>query len=402
MDSFLIENFVKDIEQELRNNILEFWIKHSVDNENGGFYGFISDDLKIDKKHERASVLYSRILWTYSTAYRIYKDEKYLAMADRAYDYIVRYFIDSQYSGVYWLLDYNGKVRDSKKQTYAIAFAIYGMSEYFRAAGRPESLDIAVKLYNALEMHVYDKVKKGYMEACSRDWSPLGDKSLSLKDMNSAKSMNTHLHVMEAYTNLFRVWKDERLKNSLEELINVTIDHIIDPVSFQFKLFFDESWKPLSHIVSFGHDIEGSWLLLEAAEVSGNQELVSKVKTISTNMARKVLETGIDRKNGGLFYEEDNYELVTDKDWWPQAEAVVGFTNAYQLSGEEVYLETALNTWNFIKRHIVDKVHGEWFWGTSADGSVVSRSEKVGPWKCPYHNSRMCYEIVERLGRLKQ
>ncbi|MDF2988260.1 MAG: N-acyl-D-glucosamine 2-epimerase [Eubacterium sp.] len=379
MDSLLIKNFVNDIEQELQDNILEF-----------------------DKKHQRASVLFSRILWTYSTAYRFYKDDKYLAMADRAYDYINRYFIDTHYSGVYWLLDYTGNVIDSKKQTYAIAFAIYGMSEYFRATGKAESLETAIQLYNTLEKHVYDSVNKGYMEACSRDWSNLGDMSLSQKDMNSAKSMNTHLHVMEAYTNLFRVWKDESLKNSLEELIKVTIDHIIDPEAFQFKLFFDETWKPLSHTVSFGHDIEGSWLLLEAAEVLGNAALVNKVKDISTNMAKKVFDSGVDRINGGLFYEEDKGELVSDKDWWPQAEAVVGFVNAYQLSGEEFYLEAALNMWNFIKNHIVDKIHGEWFWGTSADGSVVTRNEKVGPWKCPYHNSRMCYEIIDRLTGLKQ
>jgi len=392
-----MEILVHDIESELKNNILQFWIDHSIDNDNGGFYGFISDNLIIDKIHEKSSVLNFRILWTYSAAYRVYKEAKYLHMAERAYDYVIKHLIDTTNSGVYWMLDYKGNVVDSKKQTYAIAFAIYGLSEYFRATGKQESLDSAIELFYSLENHSYDGASKGYVEARSVDWLPLADMSLSPKDMNVDKSMNTHLHVMEAYTNLLRVWDNDHLRKSLKELINVTIDHIIDPKTHQFKLFFDQTWNPMSNVVSFGHDIEGSWLLYEATEVLGDVKLIIKVENISINMAKKTYEEGIDRKHGGLFNEgEDGVIIESNKDWWPQAEAVVGFANAYQLTKENYFIDEAIKMWHFIDKHIVDKVYGEWVWGTTANGSRVTKNEKVGPWKCPYHNSRMCFEIIQR------
>ena len=392
-----LSNLINSTESELKNNILQFWIDHDVDNENGGFYGYISNDLVIDKTHNKASVLNARILWTFSTACRVYGDKKYLAVAERAYDYIVKYFIDEANSGVYWLLDYKGNVIDSKNQIYSIAFMIYGMSEFYRAAGRKESLDLAIKLYRSIEDHAYDNDNGGYIEAMTNDWQPLSDMSLSPRDMNVSKSMNTHLHVMEAYTNLLRVWSNDELRNSLEKLVNITINYIIDPNTYQFKLFFDKNWTSLSGISSFGHDIEGSWLLYEAAEVLGNEELLAKVRKISVNMAEKALERGTDKKNGGLFYEEENGVLTGDqKEWWPQAESVVGFLNAYQLAGYTYFLIEAIKTWNFINNHIIDKKHGEWFWGTTADGICVTDDQKVGPWKCPYHNSRMCFEILHR------
>lgn len=400
MNTINIESLSKDIESELRDNILKFWIDNSVDRENGGFYGFISNDLKTDLKHYKASVLNFRILWTYSAAYRYYKDQMYLFMAERAYDYIIRNFIDDEYSGVYWTVNYKGEPLDSKKQTYSIAFAIYGLSEFYRATGRKESLDYAIKLYNALEEHAYDYINKGYIEACSRDWSPIKDMSLSVKDMNAEKSMNTHLHVMEAYTNLYRVWKDKGLERKLEELINITVNHIINPLTFQFQLFFDKNWRPLSKNVSYGHDIEGSWLLYEAAEVLGNDELLNLTQPIAIRMAKKVFSDGIDRRYGGLFYELENGTLEDFKEWWPQAEAVVGFTNAYQLTGEACYLSEAIRFWGFINEHIIDKINGEWYWGTNVDGSRLMSNEKAGPWKCPYHNSRMCFEMLDRLKKI--
>lgn len=393
-------NLFNEIEAELKENILPFWIKHTIDEENGGFYGFISNDLVIDKAHHRSCVLYSRILWTYSTAYKLYKEEKYLHMAEHAYDYIVKHFIDKTNSGVYWMLDYKGNVLDSKKQIYAIAFAIYAFSEYFAASGRQAGLDISIELFHAIENHAYDKTNKGYIEATTVDWLPLEDMSLSPKDMNTSKSMNTHLHVMEAYTNLLRVWDNNQLRESLKEIINVTIDHIIDPQTYHFKLFFDNEWNSLSEAISFGHDIEGSWLLVEAAEVLKDDELIAKAKDIAVKMAQITYDEGIDRINGGLYYEKEDTELNTNKDWWPQAEAVVGFVNAYQLTGQAIYLDEAIKMWQFIDKYIVDKVNGEWVWGTTADGSKVTSIEKVGPWKCPYHNSRMCFEIIERFKKI--
>ncbi|AEY67873.1 AGE family epimerase/isomerase [Clostridium sp. BNL1100] len=396
MDGKLINYMVEELESELKDDILQFWIDNAVDKDNGGFYGYISSDLTIDKTHEKAAVLNARILWTYSKAYSLYKKEKYLFMAKRAYDYISDFFIDKVNSGVYWLLDYKGNVLNSKKQTYALAFAIYGLSEFYLATGRKDSLVKAIELYKALESNACDSVNKGYYEARSFNWQTLEDVSLSPADMNVSKSMNTHLHIMEAYTNLYRAWKDDGLKSNLEEIINITINHIINPEKHCFNLFFDEKWNPVSEKVSFGHDIEGSWLLYEAAEVTGNKELIEKVREISLSMAQRVFQKGIDKENGGLFYEQDKDVIETFKDWWPQAEAVVGFSNAYQLTGNDSFMIEAFNMWNFIKSHIIDKVNGEWFWGTSPDGLTITKGEKAGPWKCPYHNSRMCFEIIQR------
>jgi mannobiose 2-epimerase len=387
----------KQLEEELGENILKFWLEKSPDNVNGGFYGYISNDLRADAEHDRSSVLNCRILWTFSAAYRLYGDKKYLDLAARAYDYITSRFIDSVYSGVYWMLDCKGNAVNPKKQIYAAAFAIYGLTEYYMAAGNEESLSHAVKLFEALEANAHDDVDKGYVEALARDWTQLEDMSLSIRDMNAAKSMNTHLHILEAYTNLLRVWDSELLRSRLKELIKVFTDYIIDSKTAAFKLFFDMDWSCKSVADSYGHDIEGSWLIHEAAEVLGDAELLAKIRGLSVRMAAWVYENGYDHEYGGIFNERgEGRKLDDDKDWWPQAEAVVGFYNAYRLSGEARYLEAALKTWNFIRSHIVDKVNGEWFWGVSRDGSAVRGDEKAGPWKCPYHNSRMCFEIIRR------
>ncbi|HEX2927971.1 MAG TPA: AGE family epimerase/isomerase [Ruminiclostridium sp.] len=401
MDNKSIANLVEETERELRDDILKFWMDYAVDNENGGFYGFISSDLTILREHAKASVLNARLLWTFSKAYNIYKEEKYLFMAQRAYDYIINFFIDKENSGIYWHLDYKGNVLNSKKQTYAIAFTIYGLSEFYLATGRKEVLHKAIELYNAIEAHASDKVNKGYYEARTIDWQPLDDNTMSTDDTYICKSMNTHLHILEAYTGLYRVWKDESIKASLKQIIDITINHIFDPENNRFRLFLDDNWNPVSDIISFGHDIEGSWLLYEAAVVLGDEELIGKTREISVKMAEKVYQTGVDRKNGGLFYEQDGDILHDYKDWWPQAEAVVGFANAYQLSGQDYFITEAFNMWDFIKAHIIDKVHGEWFWGTTADGAGITKEEKVGPWKCPYHNSRMCFELIQRFKKMK-
>ncbi|MFZ5986243.1 MAG: AGE family epimerase/isomerase [Bacillota bacterium] len=396
-----LKSFYCTLEKEL-NNILKFWIDNIIDEENGGFYGYISNNMTIDKKHDKSSVLYSRILWTFSTAYRIYKDEKYLFMANRAYNFILDHFIDSEFKGVYWMLGCKGNVVNSKKQVYAIAFTIYGLSEYYRATGNKESLYIAVELFRTLEKHAYDNELKGYIEAFARDWSPTEDMSLSNKDENAMKTLNTHLHVMEAYTNLLRVWNNSELKYRLRELVDVTIEHIIDKENCCFNLYFDKSWNPLSQSTSFGHDIEGSWLLREAAEVLGDKEVLVQVNDMAVKMAQTVYDKGIDRKYGGICNEAE-HGIITDscKDWWAQAESIVGFFNAFQLTGKDYFLNASFDVWEFIDRFIVDKEKGEWFWGVSADGKKITRSDKVGPWKCPYHNSRMCFEMLERLKSLK-
>ena len=273
------------IERELRENILPFWMRHVVDREGGGFYGKIDCDGRIDRESARASVVNSRILWTFSAASRLL-DAQYRAIADWAYDYIVSKFWDAEYGGVYWMLDYKGNPLSDRKQIYAQAFAAYAFAEYFRATGKPESLEFAQRLFRLIEEHSHDAVWKGYLEARGRDWGALEDMRLSEKDLNSPKSMNTHLHVMEAYTNLLRVWPDAELQARQKELLEVTMDRIVDNSTGHFKLFFDNQWNSLNDHVSFGHDIEGSWLILEAAEVLGDAALIERARRLAVTMAQ--------------------------------------------------------------------------------------------------------------------
>ncbi|OBR64293.1 N-acyl-D-glucosamine 2-epimerase [Paenibacillus oryzae] len=391
------KDWLAKIEAELKDNILQFWLEHTIDEENGGFYGFISRDLTVNRQADKGLVLNTRILWTFSSAFRLYGDSRYLEMADRAYRYITSYFTDPQHGGLYWMLDYKGAVTSSKKQVYGQAFAIYAFSEYYRATGDEDALTKAVELFHVLERHSYDPVDKGYIEASARDWSETNENSLSDKDLNTKKSMNTHLHVLEAYTNLYRVWPEPELRDKLRELIVVMLRHIVDNESYHFKLFFDMEWNSQNSHISYGHDIEGSWLIHEAAEVLGEPELLEESVAVAIAMAEVTLREGVD-EDGGLFNEAEPGKLLdSDKDWWPQAEAVVGFYNAYQLSGTLSYLEAARKSWHFIESKLVDTEYGEWLWSVKRDGSPSGNIEKVSPWKCPYHNSRACFEMIGRL-----
>jgi mannobiose 2-epimerase len=391
------KDWLAKIEAELKDNILQFWLEHTIDEENGGFYGFISRDLTINRQADKGLVLNTRILWTFSAAFRLYGEPRYMEMASRAYRYITSYFTDPQYGGLYWMLDYKGAVTSSKKQVYGQAFAIYAFSEYYRATGDEVALTKAVELFHVLERHSYDPVDKGYIEASARDWSETNENSLSDKDLNTRKSMNTHLHVLEAYTNLYRVWPEPALRDKLRELIVVMLRHIVDNESYHFKLFFDMEWNSQNSHISYGHDIEGSWLIHEAAEVLGEPELLQESVAVAIAMAEVTLREGVD-EDGGLFNEAEPGKLLdSDKDWWPQAEAVVGFYNAYQLSGDHSYLEAARKSWHFIETNLVDKEYGEWLWSVKRNGSPSDNIEKVSPWKCPYHNSRACFEMIGRL-----
>ncbi|MGF7030915.1 mannobiose 2-epimerase [Paenibacillus mucilaginosus] len=396
--SELRTSWLPQVEKEVKDNILAFWLKQTPDAENGGFLGEIRSDLTVVDDAEKALVLNTRILWTFSSAYRIFKDPAYLEAAQRAYAYLTTYFTDREYGGLFWSVDAKGQPAQTKKQVYGQAFAIYAYAEYFRAAGVPEALDQAVELFHLLEKYSFDPVHKGYVEALSRSWEDTDDFSLSGKDLNEKKSMNTHLHVMEAYTNLYRVYPSKELYAQLKGLIEVTLNHIVDEQSTHFLLFFDEAWHSKSDHVSYGHDIEGSWLLVEAAEVLGDSDLLEQVKITALRMAEATYLEGID-EDGGLWNEADSKGnlLDPDKDWWPQAESVVGFYNAYQLTGEEKYLNAALASWKFIENHIVDREHGEWYWGVTRDRKPLTAQSKVSAWKCPYHNGRACFEIIERL-----
>lgn len=295
-----------------------------------------------------------------------------------------------------------GDVIDSHKQVYNLAFGIYGFSEYYRATGNFESLNRAIQLFRLIEEHCYDRLNRGYFEACTREWLPTDEMRLGPMDLNEKKSMNTHLHLLEAYTNLFRVWPDRRLRQSLTELIRVMAERIVDRETGHFQLFFDEFWNVRSHKVSYGHDIEGSWLLWEAAETLGNKEVFSSTRDLVIRMADTVYREGLDTEFGGLYNEKEDGNILLDgeKVWWVQCEAMVGFLNAFQLTERRSFFDSALEIWRFSNEYLIDKVHGEWFYTVSRQGKPIESLDKVGPWKCPYHNGRACMELINRLNEI--
>lgn len=376
-------------------NILEYWSNNMVDETHGGFYGRIDGINQLHDKAEKGVILNSRILWTFSAGSNLIPDQKYKKLADRAFSYFLDRFIDQEFGGVYWLVDFNGDPIAKKKQIYAQAFAIYGLTEYYKLTQEEKALSTSIDLFNSIEKHAFDPNKNGYFEALDQKWDPVDDVRLSEKDLNAKKTMNTHLHILEAYTNLYSVWKNEELRDKLKNLIEVMINLFVSSDN-HFNLFYDENWKRLSKEISFGHDIEGSWLLVQAAEILGDKEALKKVQESAIGMVEASLE-GMD-EDGGLMNEGDQTGIIdSDKHWWPQAEALVGLINAWQMTKNLKYLELASKTWIFIINNIIDRENGEWFWKVAKDGVIDFEEDKAGPWKCPYHNGRAMMECIKRL-----
>ena len=397
MDARALEGYVTRIRSDLENNILPFWIRYAVDRERGGFVGALSDDLAVEPAPSRGALLTSRILWTYSASYRRRPDAALLKMAHHAYADLMTRFSDREHGGFLWSVDGTGRPLERRKQVYGQAFAIYALTEFHRATGEQEPLDEAISVFECLERHARDRHHGGYLEAYAQDWSPIADMRLSAVDMNEPKSQNTHLHVMEAYTNLMRVWPDARVREAQRALLDLMLTRILDSRTHHLGLFFTEAWEPRSDRYSYGHDIEASWLMWEAGEVLGDPAMLTRLRGPVVRIAEVTLAEGLDQ-DGAVFNEGGPAGLTnTDKEWWPQAEAVVGFINAYQVTGEERFLSAALRCWDFIEARIIDRKHGEWIRGVSRDGAVLPGHPKISFWKCPYHNGRACIEAVERL-----
>ena len=390
-----ITTLKNEVQEVLTKNILPYWINRMTDSR-GGFYGRINGNDELVPEADKGAILNARILWTFSAAYRLLRRKDYLQVATRAKRVIIHDFFDKKYGGIYWSLNCNGVPSDTKKQIYALGFAIYGLSEYHRATGDEEALDYAIRLFNDIETHSFDAIKNGYCEATTGDWQEIADMRLSEKDANERKTMNTHLHILEPYTNLYRVWKDERLKQQIHNLVKLFIHQIKHPDTHHLQLFFDDDWNSKYDIISYGHDIEASWLIHEAALELGDSQLLAEVEPIIRQIASAAAE-GL-ASNGGMMYEKDVKKNHTDTDlhWWVQAETVVGYLNIYQHFADEDSLQKALNCWDFIKKHLIDHTHGEWLWSVHQDGTPNHIDDKAGFWKCPYHNGRMCMEIMER------
>ena len=419
-----------DVRNELESNILPFWMDR-MQNPAGGFFGQINGKGHLVPDAPQGAILNARILWTFSSAYRILGRKEYLDTAGSAFKQILDKFEDKEYGGIYWSLNADGTPLDTKKQFYAIAFAIYGCAEYFRATGEESALELAIRLWHGIEGHSLDTEKAGYLEACTRDWQPIADMRLSDKDRNDAKTMNTHLHILEGYTGLYRVWKDESLRMRLFDLCNIFTDRIMRPDG-HLGLFFDEDWNSQSDTVSYGHDIECSWLLCETAELLGDDALLGKVRAACSRMAEAAVE-GL-QPDGSMIYERtpagasDGEHLFcepandtggfiydTDRHWWVQAETVVGCLNqagmlagsaAGAFAGEHffcepvndtvrVWEERAIRCWEYIKSKLIAP-DGEWYWSADEKGIPNTRDDRAGFWKCPYHNGRMCMEVISQ------
>jgi len=394
-DKFLI--LKEEVKNELVHDILPYWMGKMVDKDRGGFYGQITGNDELVPDAPKGAILNARILWTFSSAAIHLKDEKYLKYAERAKDYILKYFFDNQYGGTYWMLNADGSPADTKKQIYSQAFFIYAFVEYYKATSDKSILDKAIELFRLIERYSFDNYENGYLEAFSRDWKLLEDLRLSTKDANEKKTMNTHLHILEAYTNLYRVFKEEDIAQKLKNIIELFLDKIINSETHHLDLFFDENWHCKSTLFSYGHDIEASWLLYEAALVYGDEALLKRVRKESVDIAISAVE-GI-QPNGAIINEKNYLTGHVDDncDWWPQAEAIVGFYNAWELTKIDTFGEIALADWAFTKENIIDKVNGEWHWAVTIDGQIDLKNDKAGFWKCPYHNSRMCIEIMDRI-----
>jgi cellobiose epimerase len=394
-----LRSLAADLQKELRQNILPFWKKHAPDNEWGGFQGCISNDLKVYPRADKGLILNTRILWTFARAYERLADPGCLGLAQKACCYLLDHFLDPVYGGFYWALDFRGQVIDPRKQVYGQAFAIFSLAQHSVATGSPRSLAEALRTFCLLESKAADNASGGYFETCERDWQLAAEQRLSAVDLSEKKSTNTHLHLLEAYAVLLRACNSAHVRSRLQHLIELFLEKIITPDGRHFFMFFDESWTPKSEQISFGHEIEGSWLLCEAADVLGDDSLRKKVQAAAVRIAEAVLEEALG-KDGALLYETGPHGSDENCCWWAQAEAVVGFTNAFQISGRAEFLTAAALCWGFIEKYIVDHESGEWFWKVTRKGEPDRSIYKVGPWKGPYHNSRMCLEMSERLRQI--
>ncbi|HXP61705.1 MAG TPA: AGE family epimerase/isomerase [Dongiaceae bacterium] len=399
MSPAICSDYVRRIEDDLRGNILPFWIDRVVDHGGRGFFGSLTNDLAVDHGAVRGSVLTSRILWTYSAAYARYRDPAYLAMADHAYGDLQSHFLDPQHGGYRWSIAADGAVLRDFKHMLGQAFSIYALAEYHAATGRREPLDHAIATYRLIEEHAAAR-NGGYLDAVGRAWEPISDMRIGETDLNEPKSQDAHLHLMEAYTRLLAACPEPALRSALEKLVRVTLDRIFNPLTGHLGQFFAEDWTLRSDLVSYGHDIEAAWLLTLAADVLKDGALTGRIGVLAVRIAETTLAEGVDSDGGVYYHGGPGGPTDTNKEWWPQAEAVVGFLNAYQLSRQERFLAAALRTWDFIEAKLIDHARGEWFRTVTREGRVLDNEPKVSFWKCPYHNGRTGLEATRRLREL--
>lgn len=393
-DHVEVQRLAQEAEQELRENILPFWM-NLQDETYGGYYGVVDDQLRIEQQAHKGVIVTTRILWTFSAAYRVTGNSLYLDHATHAYQFLTQHMFDEQYGGLYWMLDYTGKVIDDRKHVYAHSFGIYALSEYYRASDDTTALQYAVQLFELVEEKGFNTYNQAYMEEFDRTWRQMPNEMLSEQGLDAAITTNTHLHILEAYTNLYRVWPDERLKRKLEHVLALFYKRIYVPEKRDLQVFFDEQWQSLIDYESYGHDIEASWLIDDTLRVLTfyDEAYDQMVIDIAYNIADKALA-----KDGAVVNEKVNGQLDETRIWWVQAEAIVGFVNAYSRTGDVRFIDIACGVWRYIKDYIVDdREGGEWYSSVEPDGRPTAGRHIADPWKANYHNGRFCLEMIERI-----
>lgn len=381
-----------DVKKHLDNDIIPFW-QSMKDEKNGGFYGYLGYDLKLDKKAVKGCILNSRILWFFSNAYLLLGREELLESADHAFRFLRDHFWDREHGGVYWSVSYDGKPEEDMKHTYNQAFAIYALSSYYDASKKEEALEMALELYELVEKICRDE--NGYMEAFDRDFMPAENEKLSENGVMAEKTMNTLLHVFEAYTELYRVTKKTDVAEKLMFMLDIMAEKIYDPGLGRQEVFFDKGWHSLIDLYSYGHDIETAWLVDRGLEILGDRSYIEKLSPITKTITENIYNRAY--TDHSLVNEAENGVVDTTRVWWVQAEAVVGFLNGYEKQGQKKYMEAAEDIWGYIRDHLIDKRAGsEWFAGLDKD-AVPLEKPIVDPWKCPYHNGRMCFEVIRRM-----
>ena len=393
-----LKKFSAQVGEHLSGFYLPFWCGPALDQKNGGWMACLANDLKPDRSQPKGLIVNARILWAFSAAYRAKADPLYKQMAERAFDFVMNKFWDVKLGGAFWRLNDRGEVIDDSKKIYGQAFYIYALAEFHRTFNSLPALARAKELFELIERHAHDATFGGYLEVCQRDWSAAGAEArLSEKDMNEKKSMNNHLHILEAYTNLYRVWREPRVADRLRELTEIFLTRILDARTKHLHHFFDEQWNVRSDTYTFGHDIEASWLLCETAAELGDENLLKRVRAFAVQMAEIAFNEGLGA-DGALCYEGKDGEIIDPgHECWPQAEAVIGFLNAFEISRDGKFLAAAVRVWNYIENNLVDRVHGEWFWRINPDGKPDAKLPKVSEWKGPYHATRACLETGRRL-----
>lgn len=391
----MIDNVVEEVKEELTGHILPFW-ENLIDEEYGGFYGRMDYDGTLRKDAVKGGILHARILWAFSNAYTVLKDDSYLKYATHAYNYLTGPLWDDQFGGIYWAVTHDGKPAEDLKHGYCQAMSLYAISSYYEASGDEKALMRAMEIYDLLEQEMHDQY--GYKESFTRDFRWAENEKLSENGVEAAKTMNTNLHVFEAYTELYRVSGYPQVADKIKELLDIFVDKIYYPERHRLDVFFDEKLNPIINLDSFGHDIEASWRFAKGLEVLNDAEYDLKITPIMEDLVQGVYERALDPLKSSVFMEEEDGNIRRHKNWWTQCEAIVGFYNAYQKDpSKEEYLQVAENIWNFVKENMIDHRDGrEWIQELDVDNKPVSSLPMVGIWKCPYHNSRMCLELIKR------